>query len=251
MANSGITIGADLNEAFKLQNFTARDAYPVLDVIDDEIDKHYNESFEKKFNEMFNKRFDEEFNKRLELLLREVNKSKNFSFFGFVKSSVSNVLTMFLNILKENRLVSSLLHKSENVNCSNTEPLPEPNLDIQTLPDQPDQPDQSNQPNQQEPELEPPVEYRELSFDEKLKVLMKQREDEMKDLFPPPEEASKQFSKFMKERDSLVNNVYKQEMIKKGFMVPVSKNTESSNTESLGTERTENVATVEEKIKTE
>ncbi len=70
---------------------------------------------------------------------------------------------------------------------------------------------------------EPEVEYRELSFNEKLGALMKQRDEELIGLVPPIEEVSKQFNQFMKNRNSLVKNVYVEEMKKKGFMVPVTK----------------------------
>ena len=107
-----LTNGEDLNEAFKMQEFTSRDQYPMLDMMEEEIEKHYNESFEKKFNEMFQKRFDEEFNKKIELLVAELEPKSSFDIFGYIKSSVRSIFASFLDILRKNQYLNNLLRSS-------------------------------------------------------------------------------------------------------------------------------------------
>ena len=215
MASLTVGIGADLNEAFKLQEFTSRDQYPVLDVMDEEIEKHYNESFEKKFEEMFQKRFDEEFNKRIELLVAQMEEPKSrFDIFGYIKSSIKNVLVAFLNILKENQYLRQLYNFSTQRQGmpKTTEIEPEEMVPIPEI-----EPEEMVPIPEAEPcnvELKP---FTAHLLEDRYNTLLKQRDNEDRELVVSKDDAIKKFNEFNKNRNTLVNKVYLEEIKKRGY----------------------------------
>jgi len=207
----------DLNEAFKLQEFNNREQYPVLDFIDEKIDRHYDESFEKKFEELFQKRFSEEFNKRIELLVTKSESESRFSLFTYVMSSIREVFVSFLDVLKKNQQLNNLLHIG-------TGYLDRTSTKVQKS---------ETVPNVQKPDGEVVTEVVATEVDVAVKPMpLKEANNRISELIKEEkyigsfEEAQKKFNEFNAHRNELVDQVLKNEVEKrKHYYISESPNT--------------------------
>ena len=75
--------------------------YPVLTVLEDDIDNEYNKNFEKKFNELFEKRMNYYIKLKIDNLIEKVSNMKSYIIFYPTLYITKKVLNIFSNMFEE------------------------------------------------------------------------------------------------------------------------------------------------------
>ena len=210
MAN--YSIGADLHEAFGVQNFTTTEQFSSLNLTEEELkdlDKCYNrhndEEFEKKFNEMFDKKVR---NDLVGIVVDELKRAKRISVWDTIKYPFKRV----------GSLLCGLFGKKTEGEKKSTD-------DVKLMVDETSRPElkpaQSDEPDERTKELIKSGKYTLVATSNALDY------NELRDNSDKETQKSytKSFNEWNKERDDLVAKVYIKELEKRGLkLVPADEN---------------------------